>query len=755
MGLWRLAKELRRRRVFRVAGFYFVGAWVLLQVGDVVAEPAGLPAWSMTFLLYLILLGFPFALFLGWRYEFSDHGLVRTVPFKGEDYDPRQMALRTSDYVVFAGLIAVGAFAVWGMLAGEDPLLDLESPTVQEDSAPAVQKEIAHDSIAVLPFVDMSPEGDQEYFGDGLADTLLHVLAQIKGLKVAARTSSFAFKDKDMLVGEIATELGVAHVLEGSVQTAGSQLRVIAQLIEAEGGTHLWSGTFTGPKQDVFSIQDEIAEEVVEALHFAILKSDEDRLRARYEPNLDAYDQFVLGRHEMGKGTVAGLTAAVEHFQRAIELDPDYPLPYVQLADTYRWLEVYAFGFQDSFSALPTQPTQELQRPLLEQALSLDPLSGEAYASLASIELDEETAEAEFLKAIELSPNYVNAYLWYSMFLGVRQGRYEDSLRQLEKAVELDPLSDIVQFNYAKAVWALGRAEQAMALMLENVRRNPDFPYNYKRMARWKMQTGKVGEAMLWIKALRRLEPDSPSHWGEFGGECHIYYLLDDKQEGARCFDEFSEAFPQSVVAQRWLASRKAYASGEVPSLTFFGAATEEVADIFRTLVREQPGNDYRANQLAFALESISGFEELLDVMEEAHPQLFTETPEVSGETTWPAMMSAHALQELGQDERAERLLEAIEQTISGMRLIAGPGFTNGIENVEVAALRGNTEEALANLRNAIDQNWRFTWVGMPDNLYLDSIRDDPRYIAMYEELKEDIARQREWFYANEDLPLF
>ena len=268
------------------------------------------------------------------------------------------------------------------------------------------------------------------------------------------------------------------------------------------------------------------------------------------------------------------------------------------------------------------------------------------------------------------------------------------------------------------------------------------------------MQTGKVGEAMRWIKALRRLEPDSPSHWGEFGGECHIYYLLDDTQEGTRCFDEFSEAFPQSVVARRWQASRKAHAFRAVPDL-FYGAAAEEVAEIFRELVRLEPGNDYRANQLAFALERIEQWDELLEVMQEAHPQLFEQPPEVSGETTWPAMMSAHALQELGQDQRAERLLEAIDQTISGMRLIAGPGFTNGIENVEVAALRGNTEEALANLRNAIDQNWRFTWDWMPNNVNLDSIRDDPRYIEMYEELKADIARQREWYYANQDQPLF
>ena len=593
--------------------------------------------------------------------------------------------------------------------------------------------------------------------GEGLADTLLHVLAQIKGLKVAARTSSFAFKDKDTLIGKIAQELGVAHVLEGSVQTSGTQLRVIAQLIEAEGGSHLWSGTFTGPMEEVFKIQDEIAQKVVGALHFTILKNDEDRMKERYHPQLESYDQDVLGRHEMGKGTVAGLQAAVDHFKRAIELDPAYSLPYVHLADTYRWLEVYAFGFQDSFSALPTQPTQELQRPLLKKALELDPLSGEAYASLASIELDEAEAEAGFLKAIDLSPNYANAHLWYSMFLSVRQGRYEDSLEQAEKAVELDPLSDIVRFNHAKAVWASGRAEQAMALLLDNVRRNPAFPYSYKRMARWKMQTGNVGEAMRWIKALRELEPDSPSHWGEFGGECHIYIVLDEIEAGNACYSEFAEAFPESPLSRRWQAEQDERSSNPTAykTMSFLRISSEPVLNLYRTLVREQPGNGYRANQLANLLELAGKYDELLEVMEKAHPQLFEEDPPVTGETVWPAMMTAHSLQQLGENQQAERLLDAIDQTISGMRLIAGPGFTNGIENVEVAALRGDTEAALAALRRAIDQNWRFTWDWLPYNRYVDSIRDDPRFMAMYEEIKADIARQREWYYENKDEPLF
>jgi TolB-like protein/Tfp pilus assembly protein PilF len=749
-------KELRRRRVFRVTGLYLVGTWAVLQVADVIAEPAGLPAWTMTFLLYLAVLGFPLALFLGWRYELSDHGLVRTKSIKQADVRPEDLAVGRSDYVIVASLVAILGIALYGLLGGEDPFLNLEEVNQQRADSPAA-KEIEHRSIAVLPFVDMSPGGDVEYLGDGLADTLLHVLAQINGLKVAARTSSFAFRDKDRLIGDIARELGVAHVLEGSIQQAGGQIRVIAQLIEAETGSHLWSRTYTGAMEDLFQFQDEIAGEVVTTLQVTLLESEEDQLRNRYRPSIPAYDELVLGRHEMGKGTVAGLQAAVGHFQRAIELDPNYALPNVYLADTYGLLEIYAFGLQDTYSGLPTPPTEAMQRPLLEQALRLDPGSGEAYASLASIEHDETRAEAGFLRAIELTPNYANTYLWYGKFLGIRQGRYEEALVQLEKALELDPLSDRVRYNHAKVVWATGRAEKAMSIMLENVRQNPAFPYNYKLMARWKSQLGKVDESMRWILALRELEPDSPSHWGEFGGECHMWSLLGDWDRSEACEEEFASTFPESITAQVRLAFREG-------NLTYWGRkandSVEEVSfepalKLYRAMVKQEPYNDYRANQLAFTLQQAGLYDELLTVIEAAHPQLFDENPVVTGETTWPAIMASVGAQKTGNEALLRRLLDAIDSAISGMRLIAGPGFTNGIENVEVAAMRGDTEEALRLLREALDQNWRFLWDYMPYNKRLDSIRDDPRYQAMWEEIVADIDRQRANFYETRDEPLF
>ena len=197
-------------------------------------------------------------------------------------------------------------------------------------------------SIAVLAFADMSPDQDQEYFANGLSDTLMHVLAQVSGLKVTAKTSSFYFKGKNIDIAEIARKLNVGTILEGSVQKSGNRVRVIAQLINAGDGTHLWSMSFDRDLQDIFAIQDEIAREVVKALKVTLLDAEEERLAHRYQPTLEAYGELILGHQAMAKRTAAGLAAAEQHFKEAIELDPAYALAYVGLADTYSAQIFYA-----------------------------------------------------------------------------------------------------------------------------------------------------------------------------------------------------------------------------------------------------------------------------------------------------------------------------------------------------------------------------------------------------------------------------
>jgi TolB-like protein len=310
-------------------------------------------------------------------------------------------------------------------------------------------------SIAVLPFVNTSGDPDQEYFSDGLSDTLIHVLAQVSDLKVTAKTSSFYFKDKNIDVGEIARRLKVGTILQGSVQKAGDRVRVIAQLVNAGDGSHLWSKSFDRDLEDIFAVQDEIAQEVVKALKVTLLDAEEERLSQRYRPTLEVYEQLILGRYEMGKRTATSLAAAEQHFKKAIELDPDYVPPYVDLSETYDHQVIHGgLVFEESLLR---------RQPLVDKALELDPLSGEAHLGRATLhssqriktgEENSSAVEEGVLKAIELNPNYALAHQWHSGLL-YGKGRYQEALAQIRVAAELDPMSPSIQTDIAEYIWAV------------------------------------------------------------------------------------------------------------------------------------------------------------------------------------------------------------------------------------------------------------------------------------------------------------
>ena len=358
------------------------------------------------------------------------------------------------------------------------------------------------------------------------------------------------------------------------------------------------------------------------------------------------------------------------------------------------------------------------------------------------------------MKAIRLNENYAPAYLWYARFLSIRQGRYHEALTQLEAALKLDPLSNPIRHEHAKMVWATGRAEEAMSLLISYVKDNPEYPPYYKRMTRWQAQLGDMGRAALWVKALRRLEPNSPSHWGEWGGECWVLGRLGDLEATSQCQQEFVATFPESVAARRMVASMQAMKAGEMEVL-YADVLERDLIDLFEELVRAEPGNDYRANQYASFLEQMGQYEQLLEVMEVAHPQLFGENASVSGETTWASTMIINALQMTGRQEEANRLITAFESAIAGMRLIAGPGFTTGIEDVEIAALSGDAELAIQRFEKSINSGWRFMWDFTPFMTSLKNIHDHPRFNDLFLKMKTDIDQQRAWYDENKDAPLY
>ena len=297
-------------------------------------------------------------------------------------------------------------------------------------------------SVAVLPFADMSPQKDQEYFCDGLAETLINALSNIKDLRVVARTSAFSFKGKDLDIREIGKKLNVNTILEGSVQKADNRVRITAQLINVADGYHIWSDRYDRELKDIFAIQDEIGLAIVENLKGKLLMREREKLLKRHTDNPEAYSLYLKGLYFWNKRTAEGMRKGMECFQQAIETDPAYALAYSGLADSYGILGFWAFlSPPDSFPKA---------KALAEKALKIDESLAEAHASLAWVRFaydwDWVSAESEFRKAIKFNPGYAMAHHWYGVYF-TAMGRHDEALREMKQAHELDPLSLMINLN--------------------------------------------------------------------------------------------------------------------------------------------------------------------------------------------------------------------------------------------------------------------------------------------------------------------
>lgn len=383
--------ELRRRKVFRVAAAYVVIAWLLVQVAGATFEPMGLPAWTMKLVIMLLILGFPLACVLAWAYDVTPAGVKATLPVippKGGMSNSVPPA--TTDVAI----------------AKPEPF-DAPAPPAR--------------SVAILPFVNMSPEKDQDYFCDGIAEEIINALCCVRGLQVASRTSSFRFKGGSGDVCEIGTELGVGSVLEGSVRKSGDRLRINAQLLNTADGYNLWSESYDRQLDDAFAIQTDIARRLVEALQVT-LRPGEDRLLERGgTSNAKAYDYFLRGLqqlHAYGDG-VEG--AAM--FRQALSHDSDFPQAHAGLASALALQgfspEMSTDQFEEAFTAT-------------RRALELEPWMPEAYlarAQLNSVQSKVEEAEQDFREAARLNPSsYFTYYAW---------GRHCLTSDQVARAVEL------------------------------------------------------------------------------------------------------------------------------------------------------------------------------------------------------------------------------------------------------------------------------------------------------------------------------
>jgi len=469
----RLLEELKRRNVIRMAGLYLVGAWLLTQVAGTVLPMFDAPAWLPRSVVILLALGFIPALIFAWAFELTPAGLKRDAEVAPEESIAPQTARRMDRMIIVVMALALTYFGFdkFVLAPRREVARAMETQpaaarqtaagaAASESSKPAdpASRPIPTDSsIAVLPFVNMSSDKEQEYFSDGLSEELLNLLAQLPQLRVIARTSSFSFKGKEVDVVTIARALGVANVLEGSVRKSGNTLRITAQLIRAVDSSHLWSQTYDRELTDVFKVQDEIAGEVVGALKVRLL-SDQVITNPHRSANVEAYTQYLLGNNFYDRGNLDGWQSAIGAYRRAIELDLGYGAAYAALAR--------AEGFVAD--RLGDQAGMDQSFVDAEKAIALAPDLADGYIARAndriSFRRDWAGAQADIEKALALSPGDSLAHLNYGGLMRTL-GRMPEAMAAVRKAADLDPLSSGAWFQMGRLLNGAGdRAGARQAL---------------------------------------------------------------------------------------------------------------------------------------------------------------------------------------------------------------------------------------------------------------------------------------------------
>lgn len=507
-----LFAELKRRNVIRVGFAYAVVAWVVAQVADLALESFGSPLWVMKTILFLMAIGWVIAIFIAWAYEITPDGIKREVDVNRADSIGQQTGRKLDRLVIVVLLLAVAVLLLERFLPTQDqalidnpaptPVTQLVTPTPQVTPETTADKARDRDtsaglSIAVLPFVNMSSDPEQEFFSDGISEEILNVLSRIQSLKVAARTSSFQFKGKNLDIEDIGRQLQVNHLLEGSVRKSGSTLRITAQLIEADTGFHVWSETFDRNPEDVFAIQDEIAAAI--AVKLRALVSGE--VATSTPVDLQAYELYLKGRGLVARRRPDDLFQAIDTLKEALEVEPEYAPALAALGKAYAILP----WFTDK---IPAGEAREQARTWATKSLDIDAENVEALAVLAivfnELDINPQGALGLLNKAIKLNPGSIIA----NNFLGdvyFRIGDLEMAEKYETRAVELDPLGPIHLTDLASIRLQEGDYDKAIILCERALELDPMFMLAHYLLGDAYYLLGDSGELARIVETFRTL----------------------------------------------------------------------------------------------------------------------------------------------------------------------------------------------------------------------------------------------------------
>lgn len=505
--------------MIRVGVAYLVASWLLLQITDVLSTLLELPSSAGKLIFVILVVGLIPALIFSWVYEMTPEGLIRDSGATSDQsithYTARKLDRITIVLLfVVAGIVVIDRFVpeTSEQLTVGEPESKTQSaatPGRQGTTSGAVDASVATDdrqSVAVVPFVNMSDDESNEYFSDGISEELLNVLVRIQSLRVPSRTSSFTYKGSDKKLSEIGRELGVEHVLEGSVRKAGNRIRVTAQLIEVATDTHVWSETYTRELNDIFAVQDEIAQAIVDALQLTLSGTDQQTLSTHSTSNVDAYNEYLIGRHFWNNRTAQSLRAAVEHLSVAVELDADFDQAWAALADTYVLIPEHGAGTIEEF--IP------LARDAANKALAINPNSARALTASgyykATIDYDWEGANSDLERAVMLAPDYATAHQWYGEILNL-QGRLDEALWQLQLAKNADPVSAVVRHVPGFILLWASRLDEAEAHYMDALELGPPMRWTIQNLDMLNTMRGNYEEARRRARQLADMEGFDPA----------------------------------------------------------------------------------------------------------------------------------------------------------------------------------------------------------------------------------------------------
>ena len=726
-------EDVKGRKIFKAATLYAAVAWGIIQIADILLPVLQYPDWVMSSMVLIAFSGFPLALIFGWMLDIKNER-TSTSDAGGSAGIKRSVSSRLIEFSFIMAFGGGAAFLYFN--SASQPRANIEPlPSVQQLMSPVENQK----TIAVLPFASFGSSPEDDFFADGLSEELLNVLAKNKNLRVAARTSSFQYKNKNINIKTIAKELGVQYILEGSVRRSGELIRVTAQLIKADEDVHVFSSSWDKDTTNIFKVQDEIAQSVLETLEIKLLGKSELQHSSIGTNDIAAFAEYSRGVTYVRNRNKEDFVKAIVHLNSALAIDPNYAEANAMLAQTYL--------LQLSYGLIEQESAFELATPNIEAALSLDPELPEGHASKGLLlwqvsnmyddspaDQQEKLRQAKFHlnKAIELNPSNAEAYMWYGSILQ-KQGQMADGSRLYKKAFEIDPQAAVVGYNRGIDLIRVGNYEDAMRVFNIMVRNNPNYANAYQIAGDVSYSVGQLDQAYNMYKKISELSGDN-TEWLRNANNILIpigHFEQAQQNIDALALNQNSKHGYKDMLSQLqaklWLASK---------NYSAYNQWTEGFEE----------DTDNWGERLWRGIGSLTKKEwhHAAEEFEQAYSLLQNNKGERQDEMTIRIQLFlAKAWKEQGDRIKSDSYLDSAALEMD--KLVKVLGFSSQVlryQQAAHAAISDDRLRALGLLRQAIQEGFVDIWMVEFDPSF-DGIRQDPTYRAILREFSTKINLMR------------